>query len=219
MDTGPIQERVFAQRAGLGWVGKNTCLINTGLGSWLFLGVIVSTLALESDSQEADHCGSCQRCLQACPTGALVEPGVLDARLCISYLTIEKRGLLPADLLETIGAHVYGCDICQDVCPWNASPAVATADAWRPRRGLEQPSLAWLWRQSDAALEALAEGGPMTRAEVGAFRRNLAIAIGNAAGVVSADLLDDAPDEARPSLAEPAVVEAVRWARARLCRG
>jgi len=216
VDTGPVQERAFAQRAGLGWIGKNTCLISPDLGSWLFLGVIVSTLALGSDAQEVDHCGSCQRCLQACPTGALVEPGVLDARLCISYLTIEKRGRLPGDLLEPIGAHVYGCDICQEVCPWNASPVVAEAGEGQPRRGLEQPSLASLWHASDAALEALAEGGPMTRATVAVFRRNIAVAIGNAACRVPADLLDDAPDEARPSLADPAVADAVRWARARL---
>jgi len=207
---------VVAQRAGLGWVGKNTCLINTELGSWLFLGAIVSTLPLEPDAQQADHCGSCTRCLEACPTGALVEPGVLDARRCISYLTIEKRGTVPPGLREQLGAHVYGCDICQEVCPWNQSPAVSSAAAWRPRRGLEQPSLAALWQESDETLAALVDAGPMTRAPVASFRRNLAIAIGNSAGAVGVDLLDDVVDPARPSLQEPGVVEAVRWARARL---
>jgi epoxyqueuosine reductase len=216
VDTGPIQERVFAQRAGLGWVGKNTCLINTRLGSWLFLGAIVSTMPLSLDEQHAEHCGTCTRCLEACPTGALVEPGVLDARLCISYLTIEKRGALAAPLLEKIGTHVYGCDICQEVCPWNGEPVPSPAGEWRPRRGLEQPSLVALWRASDADLEALASGGPMTRAPVASMRRNLAVAIGNSAGAVPRDLLDGERDPARPSLDAPGVREAVRWARARL---
>jgi epoxyqueuosine reductase len=219
VDTGPIQERVFAQRAGLGWVGKNTCLINTALGSWLFLGAIVSTLPLAPDGQQVDHCGTCQRCLEACPTGALVEPGVLDARLCISYLTIEKRGTMPAGLRASLGTHVYGCDICQEVCPWNRSPAVSPAAEWTPRPGLAQPSLVALWQASDEALEALAAGGPMTRAPVASIRRNLAIAIGNSAGDVAEDLLVDSSDPARPSLREPGVADAVRWARARLRGG
>jgi epoxyqueuosine reductase len=216
VDTGPIQERVFAQRAGLGWVGKNTCLINTRLGSWLFLGAIVSTLPLAFDEQQPEHCGTCTRCLEACPTGALVEPGVLDARLCISYLTIEKRGTLPGDLRDQLGTHVYGCDLCQEVCPWNGSPLASPSEAWRPRDGLELPSLARLWRTSDAALERLIAGGPMTRAPVQSLRRNLAVAIGNSAGAVPADLLDETCDPERPSLEDPAVADAVRWARARL---
>ena len=216
VDTGPVQERAFAQRAGLGWIGKNTCLINTRLGSWLFLGAIVTTLPLVPDAQEPDHCGTCARCLQACPTGALVEPGVLDARLCLSYLTIEKRGDLPAALRDDLGAHVYGCDICQDVCPWNHDAAISLASEWQPRRGLDQPSLAELWKASDATLEALAAGGPMTRAPVASLRRNLAIAIGNSAGVVASDLLDEEPDDDRPSLSAPGVPDAIRWARDKL---
>jgi epoxyqueuosine reductase len=216
VDTGPIQERAFAQRAGLGWIGKNTCLINQQLGSWVFLGAIVTTLPLVPDAQQADHCGTCTRCLQACPTGALVEPGVLDARLCLSYLTIEKRGDLPAALRADVGAHVYGCDICQEVCPWNHEPAVSLASEWQPRRGLEQPSLAELWRASDATLETLAAGGPMTRAPVASLRRNLAIAIGNSAGHVPDDLLEGEPDDARPTLSAPGVADAVAWARERL---
>jgi epoxyqueuosine reductase len=216
VDTGPIQERVFAQRAGLGWIGKNTCLINTRLGSWLFLGAIVSTLPLSTDTPQVDHCGTCQRCLEACPTGALVEPGVLDARLCLSYLTIEKRGTLPAGLRTALGTHVYGCDICQEVCPWNQSPAVSPAAEWRPRRGLEQPSLVALWQASDAALEATVAGGPMTRATVAALRRNLAIAIGNSAGHLPPGLLDDVADPERASLREAGVTDAIQWARERL---
>jgi epoxyqueuosine reductase len=216
VDTGPIQERVFAQRAGLGWVGKNTCLINTRLGSWLFLGAIVSTLPLAFDEQQPEHCGTCTRCLEACPTGALVEPGVLDARLCISYLTIEKRGTLPGDVRDQIGTHVYGCDLCQEVCPWNGSPLASPSEEWRPRDGLELPSLVRLWRSSDAALERLIAGSPMTRAPVQSLRRNLAVAIGNSAGAVPADLLDGTRDPERPSLEDPGVADAVRWARARI---
>jgi epoxyqueuosine reductase len=216
VDTGPIQERVFAQRAGLGWVGKNTCLINTRLGSWLFLGAIVSTMRLALDEQAPEHCGTCTRCLEACPTGALVEPGVLDARLCISYLTIEKRGTLASPIREKLGTHVYGCDVCQEVCPWNGDGVVSPAGEWRPHRGLEQPSLVALWRATDADLEALASGGAMTRAPVASMRRNLAIAIGNSAGAVPPDLLDEDRDPARPSLSAPGVAEAIGWARGRI---
>ncbi len=124
VDTGPLIERVFAKYAGMGWIGKNTCVINQQLGSWLFLGVILTSLEFADDDLTAglpapDRCGTCTRCIAACPTQAIVAPGELDARLCISYLTIEKRGEIPAELRSGMGRHVFGCDICQDVCPWN----------------------------------------------------------------------------------------------------
>jgi epoxyqueuosine reductase len=216
VDTGPVQERVFAQHAGLGWIGKNTCLINPDRGSWLFLGVLITSLDLEPDEPGFDRCGGCQLCLNACPTGALVEPHVLDSRRCISYLTIEKRGTLDETLLEDIGSHVYGCDVCQEVCPWNSRPVVSAAPEWQRRSAFEHRRLAELWRMSDAELSSMIRGGPMTRAKVTGIRRNLAVAIGNAGPSVSGVLYEiDETDSSRPSMADPGVAAAVRWARAR----
>ena len=179
VDTGPVQERVYAQYAGLGWIGKNTCLISPELGSWLFLGEIITTLPLEPDTQGLEQCGSCTRCLQACPTGALVEPRVLDATRCISYLTIEHRGdLAPADA-AAIGAHVYGCDICQEVCPFNGAAPVSADPAWQPRAALDLVKLADLARRSDGELRDAIRSGPMLRATVGGLRRNIAAAADN----------------------------------------
>ena len=213
VDTGPVQERVFAQYAGLGWIGKNTCLINSQLGSWLFLAVIVSTLPLEPDTEGLEQCGSCSRCLDACPTSALVEPGVLDSTRCISYLTIEHRGSLPEELRPGLSTHVYGCDICQEVCPYNLPPPVSADPAWQPREGLDQPRLVDLWRRSDEALRALMRRGPMTRAKLTGLRRNLAVAIGNSRDSDALSALDE-PSGDRPSLDDPVVQEHVAWARA-----
>jgi len=180
VDSGPVQERVYAQYAGLGWIGKNTCLINPELGSWLFLGEIITTLALEPDSQGLEQCGSCTRCLEACPTGALVDPGVLDSARCLSYLTIEHRGEVPPEYHAAIGTQVYGCDICQEVCPYN-QPAPTSADSpWQPRAGLDLPRLVELAGRSDDELRSLIKGTPMTRAKVAGLRRNLDIALVNA---------------------------------------
>jgi epoxyqueuosine reductase len=181
VDTGPVQERVYAQYAGLGWIGKNTCLINPEIGSWLFLGEIITTLDLEPDTQGLEQCGSCTKCLEACPTGALVEPGVLDSARCLSYLTIEHRGDIPAGYHAALGAQVYGCDICQEVCPYNQPAPVSDDAPWQPRAGLDLPTLASLAARSDDELRALVKGTPMTRAKVDGLRRNLEIALVNAA--------------------------------------
>jgi epoxyqueuosine reductase len=220
-DTGPVQERVYAQHAGLGWIGKHTCLINEDLGSWLFLGEIICSLPLEPDAAGMDQCGSCQLCLQSCPTGAIVEPWVVDARLCISYLTIEKRGTMPdGEVREAIGTRVYGCDICQEVCPWNSRPVPSAQPEWQPQEALDAPTLLALWEATDADLDAIRMRGPMSRVSTSGLRRNLAIAIGNADGLVPAAALERrADDPERPSLADPAVIDAIAWALARLADG
>ena len=180
VDTGPVQERVYAQYAGLGWIGKNTCLINPEIGSWLFLGEIITTLVLEPDPQGLEQCGTCTKCLEACPTGALVEAGVLDSARCLSYLTIEHRGDIPAGYHAEIGTQIYGCDVCQEVCPYNRPAPVSADAAWQARAGLDLPRLADLAARSDDELRVLVKGTPMTRAKVAGLRRNLEIALVNA---------------------------------------
>jgi epoxyqueuosine reductase len=220
VDTGPVQERVYAQYAGLGWIGKNTCLINREIGSWLFLGEIICTLPLEPDSQGLEQCGSCTRCLEACPTNALVEPGVLDSTRCLSYLTIELRTSIPEAQRPSVGSHVYGCDICQEVCPYN-QPAPTSGDApWQPRAGLDLPRLVDLWSRHDTDLRRLLKGSAMTRAKLVGLRRNLAVAMGNSRDPAAlAALLQHDAD--RPSVADPLVQEHVAWAieRARIGDG
>jgi epoxyqueuosine reductase len=220
VDTGPVQERVYAQYAGIGWIGKNTCVINDELGSWLFLSVVITSLALEPDEPALDQCGTCSRCLEACPTGALVEPHVMDATRCLSYLTIEIKGAIPEAARDDIGHHVYGCDICQDVCPWNLTPStgVSADHAWLPRPGLDAPTLVELWQRSDDELRALLKGSAMKRAGVKRLRRNLAVAIGNSGVPAQAAVLEaqDAPTSREPLVADPLVAEHVAWAADKL---
>lgn len=214
VDTGPVQERVYAQYAGLGWIGKNTCLINPELGSWLFLSEIVCSLPLEPDAPGFDRCGTCTLCLEACPTGAIVEPWTLDATRCLSYLTIELRGAIPEPMRSALGAHVFGCDICQEVCPWNARPAVSDRPEWQPRDGLDRPRLVDLWRRPDADHRERLRGSAMTRATLTGLRRNVAVAIGNSGDRSAAAVLGE-PDES-PSKSDPTVAEHVEWAIAKL---
>jgi epoxyqueuosine reductase len=180
VDTGPVQERVYARHAGVGWIGKNTCVINPSLGSWIFLGEILCSLPFEADAPSFDQCGTCTLCIEACPTDALVAPGELDSRRCISYLTIEHRGDLPSEWRRDVGSHVYGCDICQEVCPWNHAAPVSDDPAWQPRPAWDLPSLADLAARTDEELQRALAGSAMQRAKLVGLRRNIAVASDNA---------------------------------------
>lgn len=230
VDTGPVLERVYAQYAGIGWIGKNTCVISGKRGSWLFLSEILCSLPLEPDAPATDHCGTCTRCLDACPTEAIRAPGVLDATRCISYLTIELKTAIPEPLRAPMGRHVYGCDICQDVCPWNRTPLVSARPEWQPRPGLDAPTLTGLWSMTDDALRKMLKGSPMKRTGVKRLRRNLAVAIANSRDPEAHAALESSaaspsgsaaagPDEGRPSLADPLVAEHVEWALREIGRG
>ncbi|HML16734.1 MAG TPA: tRNA epoxyqueuosine(34) reductase QueG [Bryobacteraceae bacterium] len=178
VDTAPVLERSFARRAGLGWIGKNTCLINEPLGSWFFLGEILTTLDLEPDQPPRDRCGTCSRCIEACPTQAIVPSGDgwrIDARLCISYFTIELKGSIPEEHRAAMGAHVFGCDICQDVCPWNWRAPVT--DAFPPVHApLDLEKCA---RLSEAEFRWMFRDSAMARPKYAGFLRNVAVAMGN----------------------------------------
>jgi epoxyqueuosine reductase len=179
VDTGPLLERVFAKYAGIGWFGKNTCIINQNLGSWLFLGCVLTDAELPHDIPAPDRCGSCTRCIDACPTAAIVEPYVLDSRKCISYTTIELRGPIPEAQREGIGHHLFGCDICQDVCPWNRRAPASTTAAFQAKEGLFQPELERLLDLKDAEWTTLIRGTALKRAKVKGLLRNLMVVVGN----------------------------------------
>ncbi len=212
VDTGPVQERVYAQHAGIGWIGKNTCLINPELGSWVFLAEIICNLPLPSGEPGFDQCGTCTLCIDSCPTGAIVEPRVLDSRRCLSYLTIEVKGAIPEEQREAVGSHAYGCDICQEVCPWNLtlSSRLSTDPAWSPRAGLDGASLVDLWNKKDDELRALLKGSAMKRAGVRRLRRNLAVAIGNLRDPEATAALTA---HREPTCEDPLVQEHIAWAQ------
>lgn len=175
-DTGPVMERVFAKNSGIGWIGKNTCVIDPKLGSWLFLGVILTTLELEPDPIIPDHCGKCTACIDACPTQAIVAPHTLDARRCISYLTIEHRGEIAPELAEKMGNHVFGCDICQDVCPWNRRAPKTASQAFQPRDGFFAPDLKEFRKKVENEYPQAFKNSPLKRAKQKGLLRNIDIA-------------------------------------------
>ncbi len=179
VDTGPIVERVVAKYAGIGWIGKNTCIINQKLGSWLFLGVILTSLELEASLPAPDRCGSCTRCIDACPTDALIAPYQLNSNKCIAYLTIEKRGAIAEELRDGMGRHIFGCDICQDVCPWNRKAPATNAEEFQPRPELVNPPLDWLAEMSAEEFRSTFRNSPLRRAKRSGLRRNAVIAMGN----------------------------------------
>ncbi|MFO1125847.1 MAG: tRNA epoxyqueuosine(34) reductase QueG [Methylocystis sp.] len=179
VDTAPVMEKPLAETAGVGWQGKHTNLVSRDFGSWLFLGVIFTTLHLDADSPEQDHCGSCSKCLDICPTAAFPAPYRLDARRCISYLTIEHKGPIPIELREKIGNRIYGCDDCLAVCPWNKYASAGRETKLAARCEFDSPRLARLARLDDAAFRALFAGSPIKRIGRDRFLRNVLIAIGN----------------------------------------
>jgi epoxyqueuosine reductase len=212
VDAGPVQERVFAEQAGLGWIGKNTCLINPHLGSWLVLGEVLTNLDLAPDAPAVDQCGTCTRCLDACPTGALPAPYVLDATRCLSYLTIEQRGPVDPGRRRGIEHEIFGCDICQDVCPWNRRAAVTDDPAWEARPRLAGAPLVELCALSDAEWSGLIRGSALRRAGLHRIRRSLAYAAahlpdsdrGQALGLL----------RAHASALQADVADAIDWAEA-----
>ena len=212
VDTAPVMEKPLGQAAGLGWQGKHTNLVSRAHGSWLFLGAIYTTLALPPDAPQRDTCGACNRCLAACPTAAFPAPGVLDARRCISYLTIEHRGPIPFEFRAAIGNRIYGCDDCLSVCPWNKfADAAAAHRAFLPRAELAAPRLGDLLALDDASFRRLFAGSPIKRIGRDRFVRNCLIAAGNSgdqALLPRVRALTDDLDET--------VAEAARWALARL---
>jgi len=211
VDTAPVMEKPLAAQAGLGWQGKHTNLVSRRHGSWLFLGEIYTTLELAADAPHQDHCGTCSRCLDVCPTNAFPAPYRLDATRCISYLTIEHAGPIPPALRPLIGNRIYGCDDCLAVCPWNRFARAAAHPGLRPRAELTAPSLAALATLDDAGFRTMFSASPIKRIGRGRFVRNVLIAIGNAGDLA---LLPAAA--ARLSDADPVVADAAAWAVQRL---
>src|SRR5689334_8396043 len=217
VDTGPILERDLARRAGLGWFGKNTNLVSPNLGSFFFIGSLVVDFPLAADAPfEADRCGRCTRCLDACPTGAFVDERVLDATKCVSYLTIEAKGEIPVRLREKIGGLVYGCDICQDVCPWNVRfSRMLKEDSFQPRQWLASRDARTLaidiLRLDDESFRSSFRGSPMKRAKLRGLKRNAAVALGNTGTGADLAALAEVAENDDPMLADHA-----RWAMARI---
>lgn len=214
VDTGPVVERALATAAGVGWTGKNTCLIDPKLGSFGFLAVLLTSLEPQEEGPPLtvpDRCGSCRRCLDACPTGALIAPYKMDATLCISYLTIERRGAIDASLMEGMGRQVFGCDICQDVCPWNRKAPIGADPDLEPRVELVNPALGWLAELDESQWEQLFNGSPVRRTGFAGLRRNVAVAMGNSGLTRFVPVLSKWADAADEGLHT-----AARWALARL---
>jgi epoxyqueuosine reductase len=215
VDTGPVVERALATAAGLGWTGKNTTLIHPKLGSFGFLAVLLTSLEACPEDHAAkliqDHCGTCTRCLDACPTGALIAPYKMDATKCISYLTIEHKGEIAPELMTGMGRQVFGCDICQDVCPWNRKAPIATDAELEPRAELVNPAIEWLASLDEQAFERTFNGSPVRRAGFWGLRRNAAIAMGNSGDSAFAPRLREWAEAADAGLRS-----AAQWALTRL---
>jgi len=207
VDTGPILERDFAQRAGIGFVGKHTNLISRRLGNWIFLAEILTTLELEPDAPDTNHCGKCTRCISACPTNAITAPFQLDARRCISYLTIELKGSIPMEFRRAIGDRIYGCDDCLVACPWNRFAREGNLMKPHARKDLEQPDLIELLSLDEKQFKEKFRGSPILRTKRRGFLRNVCVALGNVGDKSALPALEKASQDAEPLIAEHA-----RWA-------
>jgi epoxyqueuosine reductase len=216
VDTGPILERDLARRAGLGWFGKNTMLINPRIGSFFFLGELLLDLALIPDeSFGTDHCGTCRRCIEACPTGALAEPRMIDATTCVSYLTIELKGAIPEELRPKIGELLYGCDVCQEVCPWNEKFALPVREeAFKPREAVAGKNAGTLAREllamSDGDFRTAFKNSPMKRAKLRGLKRNATVVLGNVGSTEDVPVLVGALDDPEPLVREHAAWTLIR---------
>jgi len=214
VDTGPLVERTVAAKAGIGWIGKNTCVLHQELGSWLMLGVIVTSLPVAHGAEfppAADRCGSCTRCIDACPTAALVAPREMDASRCIAYLTIEKKGAIAEEFRGPMGRQVFGCDICQDVCPWNRRAPVSANDDMLTRTQMVNPALDWLAGMDSSEFKRWFKGSPLERTGRKRLRRNVAIAMGN-----SGERRFFAQLETWAAAEDPVLAEAATWAIRRI---
>ncbi len=216
VDTAPLLERAYARRAGLGWIGKNTCLINQRMGSWFFLGELLVSLPLEPGAPPPDRCGTCTRCIDACPTAAIVPTSAargpewaIDSRLCIAYFTIELRGPIPPEARGGMGNHIFGCDICQDVCPWNARAPITAEPAFSPQHFA--PDLDKLAQISEPEFRDVFRSSPVSRARYSGFLRNVAVAMGNRRSERFRQ-----PLETMAQSADPVVAEHARWALVQL---
>lgn len=179
VDTGPVLERMYAKYSGIGWIGKNTCLINQDIGSWLLIGELITTIELDYDSEAAERCGTCTKCIDSCPTDAITSPYVLDSSKCISFLTIENKEEIPIEYREDMGNNIFGCDICQDVCPWNNKAETVTEKAFLPREGLAEPELKTIAGLDQQQFSSLFKDSPIKRSKRRGLLRNVLVAIGN----------------------------------------
>jgi epoxyqueuosine reductase len=205
VDTGPILERDHAAQAGIGWHGKSTMLINTRLGTWFFLGEILTTLELPPDAPQRDRCGTCERCIKACPTGAITAPHRLDARRCISYLTIELKGSIPVELRPLVGNRIFGCDDCLDACPWNRFAQVSRETAFSARRSTTGMLLRDYLKLTDEEFRALLRNSPIKRIKRRGFLRNVCVALGNVGSLADLSALRRAASDPDELIAEHAV--------------
>jgi len=225
VDTGPLLERMWAARAGIGWVGKNALVMNEEMGSYFFIGVILTTLELPPDDPIADRCGSCSLCIDVCPTAAIVEPGVVDSRKCISYHTIELRGALPVEDRQAVGTRVFGCDDCQEVCPWNEAPGEEGHGSFPSRSASASPSLVQLLTLGHADYLERFRGSAVKRATYKGLRRNAAVALGNALAGVAPGAPGSEPAKAALAAVagdteeDPSIREHARWGAERAGSG